>query len=382
MRAFFRVPCARVGKLLLCCWLVFFGAVSAWGASPGAASADRESEATKREIKLGRQAVSEVEKHMSRVMDPAANARLSVVVKRLEPFMERELDYEIRVVDVKDPNAFSLPGGMMYITTGMLDFIKSESELAGIIAHEMVHADRKHVLIQVARNERMTLPALAVVIASAGAGAVVPALILTNMAQVAVMNAYSRDLEREADYRGIDALVRAGYEPSGMVTMLERLEEEQLKRPYVDPGVYQSHPETRERISNMVSYMKQHDIPMRRKIALGILRTGIAPASDDRRLRLTIDDALVCEGDRNPATERFLEELKEKLDRAFQLETLGYDIALRETQNGQTIYLSGSLLVAQSSLPPHVTSVEAIRANLVRIQELARRSHPIANYLL
>lgn len=176
-------------------------------AAPVLSSGDVATEATPQEIKIGKKGIEQIEKNWTILKNPVHQARVDTIVGRLKPYMERNLSYDVRIADHEMINAFALAGGTMYVTTGMLDFVKSDLELAGVIAHEMVHADRKHVITQMARNERMTLLAIAAIIASKGEGG---AMIAANAVQVAVMGAYSIDIEKEADARGIDALVKAG----------------------------------------------------------------------------------------------------------------------------------------------------------------------------
>ncbi len=193
-------------------------------------------------------------------------------VAKANPFTDRDLQYEVRLIDEERPNAFALPGGRIYLTTGMLDFCRSDDELASILAHELVHTDRKHGMIQSARNQRLSIGALAVIIATGGQGA---APILANLAQVAIMNSYSKDMEREADTMGLKMLSQADYEPAAAVTVMERLQEEELKRHYVDPGIFAAHPKTRERVQTLIGIIRENGWPLERKNALRLLRTGI-----------------------------------------------------------------------------------------------------------
>ena len=100
------------------------------GAAYAAASPEPSDKTIKREIKIGRKSAAEIEKHVPRVLNPSVEAKLSMIASRLIPYMQRDLDYEVRILEMEQPNAFSLPGGMTYITTGMLDFLKSEDEIA------------------------------------------------------------------------------------------------------------------------------------------------------------------------------------------------------------------------------------------------------------
>ena len=108
-----------------------------------AASKSSDIKALEKEIKLGKSVAEDIEKQWPRVLEPSKTARAEMILQRLRPYMERSLDYEVRVVEQKMVNAFSLPGGITYVTTGMLDFIKTDTELAAVIAHELVHGDRE-----------------------------------------------------------------------------------------------------------------------------------------------------------------------------------------------------------------------------------------------
>ncbi|NLO58509.1 MAG: M48 family metalloprotease, partial [Synergistaceae bacterium] len=83
-----------------------------------------------KEIALGQKVSADVEKQWERVADPALCARLNMALNRMAPYLSRPLPYEVRVVREDMVNAFSLPGGIVYFTTGMLNFLRSDAEIA------------------------------------------------------------------------------------------------------------------------------------------------------------------------------------------------------------------------------------------------------------
>jgi hypothetical protein len=313
---------------------------------------------------------------MNIVVDPALQARVDTIVNRLKPCMERNLPYKARIVAHKMINAFALAGGPIYVTTGMLGFVKTDLELAGVLAHEMSHADRNHIIIQMARNERMTLLAIAAAIASRGQ---VAGIIAANALQVAIMGAYSIEMEKEADEYGVRALVKARYNPVGMLTLQERLQEESLKRANVDLGIYQTHPEEKERISAAVKYMGSNGIPIRRKYALGVLRTRAEPLSGD--LYLKIDDTLVWRGLDDEVTKELFDKTALALWNTLQLETAPYDIRV-ESLNGGALYIEGEKIAENSERPEGTASLESLREGIQAALNAARRDHPMADYYL
>lgn len=329
----------------------------------------------KKEIELGQKVAAEVEGHWNRIVDPAKTAHVSMVAEKLIPHLERPLPFEVRLVEDKTPNAFALPGGIVFVTTGMLEFVRSDHELAAILAHEFVHADRRHGMVQVARNERLNLLSLAVVIASKGQGA---ALLMAGLAQVAIMNNYSRDLEEEADREGLAVLFLSGYEPSGMVTVMERLSEEKLKRPYVDPGIFQSHPDVEDRVNYLIETMRNKGWKLQRKLPLRLLRPRWV--NEEGRSSLFLDQTLIWSVPEGVLSTKEMNVLVEVLDENLQLELPPYEIHLFE-ENGCSVFRIGFSLFLKDPLPEGADPLPQVRERLLQALRKAQREHPLGNYL-
>ena len=337
-------------------------------------------EATPEEIRLGDRVSAEIENQMTILVNPVYKARADTIVNRLSPFMERRLNYEVNIIDHRTVNAFSIAGGRMYVTTGMLDFVKTDLELAGVIAHEMIHADRRHVIIQMARNNRMTLLAILTAVAGRGHGA---AMLAANVLHIAVMGAYSIDLEKEADAYGIDALTRAGYNPVGMLTLQERLKEERMKRPEINPGIYQTHPEVEERIAAAIRYFESNNIPVRRKLALGNLRTSVEEInSGGFGLALMIDGQPVWRGAADESTKALFDRVAEDLWQHLELETAPFDIRVQgdETSPDSAFFIRSRRIVTKDECRPGMETLSTLREGVMRVLTDARRSHPMADY--
>lgn len=342
-----------------------------------AASFEPSDKTVPREIKMGKKISEEVEKTMPRVLDPAMEARLATIAGKLTPYLKRDLEYKVRIVEAKEPNAFSLPGGMTYITTGMLDFLKSDSETAAVLAHEFVHADRAHVIVQTARNNRLNIMTIAgIVAATQGGGA--GAMIMTGALQTAIMNAYSIDLEKEADALGIDVLTKAGYNPAAMLTMMERLKVEKMKRAYVDPGIFQTHPEIEERIEAALKYMKDNGIEVQRKDVMQSLKVDVCVISGE--VRLTIDkETLLSFAECKEATDLF-KELKKRLDGALELELAPYDIQIVTASEGNLLLIKGKKILSEGELLKGMPPIAEIRERLNDAVVRARKSNPLTDY--
>jgi len=167
--------------------------------------------------------------------------------------------WKFRVLRDPQPNAFALPNGSIYISSGLLALMDNESQLAAVLAHEMTHVMRRHQYVQNRSNRKkyLTMNVMAAVGAYAPggiAGAVISiATTIAPFVVMATMYGYSRDLEREADHRAIDMMISAEYPPEeeiGVLKLLSKdIEGEQISLFYND------HPALDERIKYLSSYL-------------------------------------------------------------------------------------------------------------------------------
>ncbi|HPI97461.1 MAG TPA: M48 family metalloprotease [Synergistales bacterium] len=330
-----------------------------------------------RELELGEKIAQMVEERWERINDPAKTARLAMILERLTPYLTRPLPYETRLIDEPSPNAFSLPGGIIFVTSGMYDFIRSDSQLAGILAHELVHSDRKHGMIQASRNQKLSIVTIAIVIATQGQAA--PA-ILSSVAQTAISNSYSKDLEREADLIGVDLLANAGFEASGMLTIIEALAEDEIKHPWVDPGIYMSHPYIEERISYIIDWIREKGFSLHRKESLNLLKPSVVII--EGKIHLLIDGLTVWSGPDEPQVDHLMRKTASLLEEHLQLETLPYDIEVIQLPDQINRALRvGTSLIAKEPLSVSVPPLEEFRRNIISALLAAQKKHPITNFL-
>ena len=330
----------------------------------------------KREKVIGDKVAKEIEKAMKFVEDPIVTARVQALFNRLTPWVDRPLPYSIHVVREKAPNAFCIPGGYIYVTTGLLDFVKSDAELAYVVAHELVHADGKHGIIQLERNQKLSLAALAVAIASKGAGA---ALVLSNVAAMAVSNAYSRDLERSADMGALKILENAGYPLTAAVTVMESLAEEELRQPWDDPGIALDHPKIAERVAYIIDSVKERGCKIQRKTVLNLLRPSLALEKDSLILR--IDDTELFRGAKDqPGLRDYMEKAAAEIQGALQMETSPYDIRVAARYEGIPSLYVGITRIMSSPIPGVQANFDEIRARVLQALMEARKKHPVADY--
>jgi predicted Zn-dependent protease len=167
--------------------------------------------------------------------------------------------WNFRAVRDPQPNAFALPNGSIYVTTGLLSLVENESQLAAIIAHELTHVMRRHTYQHNRSNRKkfLTMNIMSAIGAYAPMGAVgAVIMVVTTVApfiMVATMYGYSRELEREADLKGIDMMISAEYPPEEMIQVMKLLDKdiegENIRLFYND------HPSLDERIRYLSGYL-------------------------------------------------------------------------------------------------------------------------------
>ena len=321
-----------------------------------------------KEVEIGRKAVARIEEEWPLAVDPAITSKLEMIASRLEPYMSRRINWEVKLVKTEALNAFCLPGGFIFFTTGIVDTLKTDSELAAVMAHEMIHADRKHTLRMAAESNKVTLGALAAILLSGGATA---PIVLAQVAQVAITSSYTMELEKEADRLGLEALIQSGYSPTGMVTLFEHFMAEEYKQPIVEYGIYMNHPETPQRLDAAVKILHDRNIPIERKYSLGLLRTELREGSNN--IELLVDGHAVATGNKNPEVKAVLSGMRENLDKYLQMELAPYELHI----------VNGALYIANHFAAGNVkgvTSPEKIRDNLLRVINLGRAKYPASKF--
>jgi beta-barrel assembly-enhancing protease len=159
------------------------------------------------------------------------------------------LNYRYRVLNASVPNAFALPGGYIVINRGLLVGLSSEAEMAAVLGHETGHVTAKHSLAGYQRAMAANVLVTGAVLAAGGRAGVQE---LSGITASLLENGFSRDQEREADWLGIDYMVKAGYNPEGAVRLQEFFyrQLEGGKNPLFVEGLFRTHPFSKERLDN------------------------------------------------------------------------------------------------------------------------------------
>jgi predicted Zn-dependent protease len=208
------------------------------------------------EWQLGNQLAADIARQVRFNNDPAVNAYVRDMGQRIvrqaaPPF--NSLPWDFHVVQDDSINAFAIPGGHVYVNTGLIENADNASELAGVMAHEISHVLARHSTEQLSRQYGLSVIAGAVLGQNPGQLSQIAAQIIAGGA----LARFSRDAEREADNIGIQAMAAAGYNPNGMASMFEELLEHQQSQPSRVEQFFATHPLTTDRIRDARSRAAQ-----------------------------------------------------------------------------------------------------------------------------
>ena len=182
------------------------------------------------------------------VSDAKVNERVNDIAGRLLPFVNRKkIQYHLAVLNDSDFNACALPGGYIFINEGLLENVRSDGELAYVIAHEIAHVDERHGLKQLTK-----LAGLSVV--GKLLGKKVSDSDVAQMGAQAIMASYSRQDEKESDLKGVALMVKAGFDPAYALTAMRRMETLQRERPDVIQKLFATHPAPVDRSEYLKDY--------------------------------------------------------------------------------------------------------------------------------
>jgi Zn-dependent protease with chaperone function len=206
------------------------------------------------EVKMGKSYAQDVEKQVEILNDPEVESYVDELGQRLARTSRRpDISYHFRVVNTADINAFAIPGGFVYVNRGLIEKADNESELAGVLAHEIGHVAGRHSTRQMSK-QLLTAGILAAAGAAAGAKSDTAGQLVSQgggaFAFFTFMK-YSRDMERQADLLGLHNLHAAGYDGNGMVTFFDKLKEEGKGDPSRFETFFSTHPSPAERVENV-----------------------------------------------------------------------------------------------------------------------------------
>lgn len=206
---------------------------------------------TQQEVALGADYSRQINRQLPLLNDQATLSYVNQIGQQIAAIADpRGIRYNFYVVNSDVVNAFALPGGYVYINRGLIERADNLSEFAGVLSHEIGHVAQRHSIeqLQRAQNANLGLQVLYGVLLGRNPSGVEQAGI--QLGGGAVFAGYTRDAEREADAVAVGYMIRAGYNPNGMVTFFQELLEMQQRQPSRVEQWFATHPTTQERVTN------------------------------------------------------------------------------------------------------------------------------------
>lgn len=197
---------------------------------------------------LGQQLERDIARELPLVNDRTSVAYINRIGQRLVAQTElADAPWEFHIVAGPEINAFNIPGGHVYVYTGLIQAADNVSELTGVMSHELAHGVARHGTEQLSKAYGFSvLAGLAL-----GANPPIYQQLLAQIVGAGTFAAFGRDAEREADMLGVTYMYNAGYDPHGMVTMFQELLSRRQSQPGAVSRFFSSHPLTEERIEDV-----------------------------------------------------------------------------------------------------------------------------------
>jgi len=206
-----------------------------------------------REIRIGQELAAEVDREAKFITDPVIDEYVNRVGQNIVLRSDAKMPFTIKVIDSPEVNAFALPGGHLYVNSGLLLAADSEAEMAGVLAHEISHVTARHGMEQASKGRLLQYLSIPLIFVGGPVGALVQ-----NAANLLVPMTYlkfSRGAEEEADRLGLQYMWNAGYDPTAMLTFFEKLKRQEGKDPGKLAKVFSTHPATGKRIEKARSLL-------------------------------------------------------------------------------------------------------------------------------
>jgi predicted Zn-dependent protease len=190
---------------------------------------------------------AEVEKQSRLINDPIISEYINRLGQNLAIHANADFPVTVRMIQSDEINAFTLPGGFVYVNSGVMKMADNEAELASVIAHEIGHAAARHTTRQTTRGQLARFATVPLGVLLPGWGGFAARQTAGAAAPVVALH-FSRAFETEADLLGVSYLSAAGYDPNASIDMFERIQSMERKTPGRVSKLFMSHPPTSDRI--------------------------------------------------------------------------------------------------------------------------------------
>jgi beta-barrel assembly-enhancing protease len=198
------------------------------------------------DIKIGKSYSQQIETSMKLVQDPVVTEYVNRIGQNLVRNSDAKVPFTIKVVDADDVNAMALPGGFFYVNSGLILAADDEAELAAVMAHEIAHVALRHATRGQTRADIANIATIPLIFLGGGIG--YAARQAAGIGLPLTFLKFSRGFEAEADYFGLQYMYKAGYDPNAFVTIFEKLQALEKKKPGTLAKAFSTHPQLPDRV--------------------------------------------------------------------------------------------------------------------------------------
>ena len=206
------------------------------------------------DAEMGRQAAQDAERQLPMLRDGTTEGYINAIVQRLAAVAPGpRFPYRARVVNAAEINAFALPGGYVYVNRGLIEAVRNEGELAGVLAHEMAHVAQRHGTSQATKayGAQMGVGLLGSLLGGRDHRLGVGEQVIGSLGLNALFMKFSRNAESEADRVGAQMMSRAGYDPMAMANFFDLLAAQQRGNPSAVSQFFSDHPSPQNRSASI-----------------------------------------------------------------------------------------------------------------------------------
>lgn len=203
---------------------------------------------TEKEIAMGKQYASEIDRSARIISDPVINEYINRVAQNVARNSDLTIPLTVKVLDSPEINAFALPGGFLYVNSGLIMAADEEDQIAGVMAHEIAHVAARHWASQMTKMTILQYATIPLIFVPMSYPVYLGVANAMNYGIPVAFMKFNRSAEAEADYLGLQYMYKAGYDPSAYPAFFGKVMEEERRSPGSMPSVFADHPPTPDRI--------------------------------------------------------------------------------------------------------------------------------------
>ena len=245
-----------------------------------------------KEIAMGKQLAGEVQRQAKLMDDPIITEYVNRMGQNLARNSDAKVPFTFQVIDDPTLNAFALPGGFVFVNTGLLTAAETEAEMASAMAHEIAHVAARHMTRQACRAQVANIATLPLILLGGWGGYAVRQA--ASAAIPMTFLSFSRGFEAEADYLGLQYLYTAGYDPTASIDMFEKMTSLEKRKPGAIAKVFSTHPMNDDRLTKAQAEI-QKILPQRAEYVVNTseyveVRGRLLAIENQRKMRSTDKD--------------------------------------------------------------------------------------------